>query len=191
MNEPRSTHLFARPEHLAPVNVPVQTAYEIEQFLYAEADLLDAWQFRDWLALLAPDVQYRAPVRENRLAREIDQEMYAPGTAAYFDETLPLLTERVNRLYTNMGWSETPPSRTRHLVSNVRVHTAPDAADEYAVQSSFHIYRSSGERHQDAVVGKRFDRLRRAPTPYGFVIARRTVVFDMATLLVKNLSLFY
>ncbi|WP_068808477.1 aromatic-ring-hydroxylating dioxygenase subunit beta [Immundisolibacter cernigliae] len=190
MNEPNVVHLFQREDHLAPVNVPMQTAYEIEQFLYAEAELLDAWKFRDWLALMAPDVHYWAPVRENRLAREMEREMYPPGTAAHFDENLHMLGERVNRLYTNMAWSEAPPSRTRHLVSNVRAHTTGQA-DEFDVQSSFHVYRTSSERHQDSVIGKRFDRLRRANAPYGFQIVNRTVVFDMATLLVKNLSLFY
>ncbi|WP_372723866.1 3-phenylpropionate/cinnamic acid dioxygenase subunit beta [Immundisolibacter sp.] len=183
-------HLFQRQEHLAPVNVPLQAAYDIEQFLYAEAELLDAWQFHDWLALMAPDVHYWAPVRENRLAREMDREMYPPGTAAHFDENLQMLGERVNRLHTNMAWSETPPSRTRHLISNVRAHTTePD--NEFDVQSSFHVYRTSSERHQDSVIGRRFDRLRRADSVYGFQIVSRTVVFDMATLLVKNLSLFY
>jgi len=183
-------HLFRRPEHLAPVNVPMATAYEIEQFLYAEAELLDAWQFNDWLALMAPDVHYWAPVRENRLAREAEQEMYPPGTAAHFDETLQMLGQRVARLYTNMSWSESPASRTRHLISNVRAH-ATNKADEFRVQSSFHVYRTSSERHQDSVIGRRYDLLRRADNVYGFQVADRTVVFDMSMLLVKNLSQFY
>jgi 3-phenylpropionate/cinnamic acid dioxygenase small subunit len=190
MSQPKVAHLFQRPDRLAPVNVPLETAYAIEQFLYAEADLLDAWLFQDWLALMAPDVHYWAPVRENRLAREMDREMYPPGSAAHFDENHAMLTERVNRLYTNMAWSEAPPSRTRHLVSNVRAHTT-ERADEFDVQSSFHVYRTSSERHQDSVIGRRFDRLRRTDGRYGFEIVDRTVVFDMATLLVKNLSLFY
>ena len=190
MNAPKVTHLFQQPDRLAPVNVPLETAYAIEQFLYAEADLLDAWLFQDWLGLMAPDVHYWAPVRENRLAREMDREMYPPGSAAHFDEDRAMLAERVNRLYTNMAWSETPPSRTRHLISNVRAHRT-DRPDEFDVQSSFHVYRTSSERHQDSVIGRRFDCLRRVDSRYGFEIAGRTVVFDIATLLVKNLSLFY
>lgn len=183
-------HLFQRPENLKPADVPLELAYDIEQFLYAEADLLDGWKFYDWLGLMAADIHYWAPVRENRLMREMAEEMYPPGTAAHFDENHHMLTERVNRLHTNMSWSEAPPSRTRHLVTNVRAHST-EVADEFAVQSSFHVYRTSSERHQDSVFGKRFDLLRRAENDYGFEVARRTVVFDMSTLLVKNLSQFY
>ncbi len=195
MNNPEKSrseqqHLFQRPENLAPANVPLETAYEIEQFLYAEADLLDAWKFDDWLALMAEDIHYWAPVRENRLIKEMNQEMYGPASAAHFDETFALLGQRVRRMHTNMAWSEAPPSRTRHLITNVKARST-DQADEFAVQSSFHVYRTSSERNQDSVVGKRYDLLRRADNVYGFQVAQRTVVFDMATLLVKNLSLLY
>src|SRR5262249_1581120 len=36
--------------------------HEVEQFLYAEAALLDARRFRDWLALLADDIHYWMPI---------------------------------------------------------------------------------------------------------------------------------
>lgn len=185
-----NVHLFQRvdPDRKGPVEMA--TGYEIEQFLYTEAELLDAWRFDDWLALMAADIHYWAPVRENRLAREMDQEICRPGTSAHFDEDRHMLAERVNRLHTNMAWAETPPSRTRHQITNIRAFHTPKA-DEFEVESSFHVYRTSGERHQDYVVGKRFDRLRRDTNEHGFVIARRTLIFDMATLLVKNLSLFY
>lgn len=185
-----NVHLFHQPNPGRKGRVSMETGYEIEQFLYTEAELLDSWLFHDWLALMADDVHYWAPVRENRLAREMNEEMYPPGTSAHFDENRQLLAERVNRLYTNMAWAEIPPSRTRHQVTNVRAHHT-GKPDEFDVESSFHVYRTSGERHQDYVVGKRFDLLRKDHNPHGFLIAKRTLVFDMSTLLVKNLSLFY
>ena len=36
---------------------------EVEEFLYAEADLLDSRRFDDWLELLADDIHYWMPVR--------------------------------------------------------------------------------------------------------------------------------
>ena len=42
----------------------------------------------------------------------------------------------------------------------------------------------------DTFVGRRTDLLRAADTPGGWLIARRTVVLDMTTVLAKNLSLF-
>lgn len=186
----KTVHLFHQLQANRKNRVAMEVAYEIEQFLYTEAELLDSWRFQDWLALMAPDIHYWAPVRENRLAREMDEELYPPGTSAHFDETRQMLAERVTRLYTNMAWAEMPPSRTRHQVTNIRGHRT-EKSDEFEVESSFHVYRTSGERHQDYVVGKRFDLLRRDENPHGFLIARRTLVFDMSTLLVKNLSLFY
>lgn len=170
----------------------LQTCRDVEQFLYDEADLLDAWRFDEWLTLMAEDVHYWAPVRENRLHRERAKEMYAPGTSAHFDDTHEMLVERVERLKTHMAWAEEPPSRTRHLVTNVRVHeAADDRGVDFEVESSFHVFRTRTERDVDSVIGKRFDLIRRTDRHYGFEIVRRKVVFDMATLLVKNLSLFY
>lgn len=169
---------------------PLDVCRELEQFLYDEADLLDAWRFDEWLTLFADDVHYWAPVRENRLHRERDREMYGPGQSAHFDETKELLVERVERLKTHQAWAEEPPSRTRHLVTNVRVHVG-ELHEEYDVESSFYVFRTRSERDHDHVVGKRYDVVRRADNGYGYEVVRRKVVFDMATLLVKNLSLFY
>ena len=33
-------------------------AFEIEQFLYREARLLDAERYDEWLAMMAPDIHY-------------------------------------------------------------------------------------------------------------------------------------
>jgi 3-phenylpropionate/cinnamic acid dioxygenase small subunit len=177
-------------ERRARTAVPVEVQRDVERFLFDEADLLDDWEFREWLGLMAPDIHYWAPTRENRLYRERKKEMAGPGESAYFDERHAELTQRVDRLYTHMAWAEEPPSRTRHLITNIRVG-ATERADEFDVESSFYVYRTRGERDVDHVVGKRYDLIRRADNPYGFQIAKRTIVFDMATLLVKNLSLFY
>jgi 3-phenylpropionate/cinnamic acid dioxygenase small subunit len=188
----KEPHLFRRLGHYAPGALPLQTVHEVSEFLNLEADLLDSWQFTEWLSMFAPDVHYWAPVRENRQMKEMDDEMYPPGTAAHFDETLEMLGQRVRRVLSTRAWAESPPSRTRHLVTNVRVFPAGAPSDDtYNVESSFLVYRSNGERYQDQVVGKRFDVIRRTASKYNFQIAKRAVVFDMATLLVKNLSLFY
>lgn len=187
----KAPHLFLQQAKAPGSHVDCATAYAVEQFLYAEAELLDSWQYKEWLGLMAPDLHYWAPVRENRDPRDQAKEVYSEGSAAHFDETFDLLAERVRRLNTNRAWGETPPSRARHLVTNVRVFASKTHEGEFDVESSFHVYRTNGERYEDSVVGKRYDTLRPADNPYGFVIAKRIIVFDMAMLLVKNLSLFY
>jgi 3-phenylpropionate/cinnamic acid dioxygenase small subunit len=89
-----------------------------------------------------------------------------------------------------MAWAEDPPSRTRHMVSNVRVRsTEIDGAFE--LDCSFFVYRTRLEREMDMFVGRRTDVIRRAANAYGFEIARRTILLDQATLLAKNLSIFF
>lgn len=186
-----SAHLFHNQLHGA--SVPLEIGYKLEQFLYYEAELLDSWLFDEWLEeIIAPDIRYWAPVRENRLMRDFDKEIYPPGTAAHFDEGYSELSERVRRVDSKRAWAESPPSRTRHLITNVRAfqHVGDDQ-NQFDVESSFHVYRTNGERYEDSTIGKRFDVVRRVDHGYGFQVTKRTVVFDMATLLVKNLSLFY
>lgn len=167
-----------------------ETTHEIERFLFMEADLLDDWRFTDWLDLLADDLHYWAPVRENRLYRERKKETAAPGGSAYFEETRANMVQRVERLATHMAWAEDPPSRTRHLITNVRVFDT-GTPGEYAASSNFAVYRTRGERDEDYIVGKRRDLLRRTENGLCFELVRREIRFDMATLLIKNLSSFF
>lgn len=37
------------------------TRSEVEDLLYLEADLLDAWKLKDWLALYTEDAEYEVP----------------------------------------------------------------------------------------------------------------------------------
>lgn len=170
--------------------VTFELQHEVEQFLYAEADLLDDRLFDEWLALLADDIHYWMPVRANRLARELDREFSAAGEAAFFDENKAHLEQRVQRLHTGMAWAEDPPSRTRHFVTNVRI--SPRATDgELDVTSNFILYRTRLEREMDLFAGKRIDVLRRVDSAFGWQIAKRTILLDQSTLLAKNLSSFF
>jgi 3-phenylpropionate/cinnamic acid dioxygenase small subunit len=170
-------------------NVGPEIQYEIEQFLYDEADLLDRWQYDEWLTLMAPDIHYWMPTRTNRLRRQQHLETAGLAAAAFFDETFEHLQQRVRRLGTGLAWSEDPPSRTRHLITNVRVRSA--AIDgQYDVECSFFLYRTRLEREMDMFVGRRTDVIRRAANAYGWQVAKRTILLDQSTLLAKNLSVF-
>lgn len=173
---------------LPPVTPGLQ--FEIEQFLYAEADLLDQRQFHDWHALMTEDIHYWMPVRFNRLRREMDHEFSRPDEVAHFDDDNQSLLLRVKRLDTGQAWAEEPPSRTRHMVTNVRV-TPTGNPDEFEVGCCFFLYRSRLERQVDLFVGGRTDVLRRADTPYGFQIAKRTIYLDQTLVMANNMSVFF
>lgn len=162
--------------------------HAIEDFFYFEAELLDDRRLRDWLDLLTDDVHYWMPVRHNPLERSADlnAELSKPGEVYYFNDTKNTLNARVERVYAKTAWAEMPPSRTRHLVSNIRVKK--DSGSEIEVQSNFLCYRTRMERDQDLFVGTRHDLLRRADDK--FRIARRKIILDQANLAAKNISIF-
>lgn len=171
-------------------HVDAETERAITRFLFDEAELIDDMRFTEWLECMHQDVFYWAPVRENRVFRERDEEFYPRGTSAYFEETWDFLKQRVDRLLTAKAWAEEPASRSRHIISNVRVDAREDG--RFAVKSNFFIYRTRGERDQDEISGERRDVIVAVPdSPWGFQVLEREVRFDMATILVKNLSLFY
>jgi 3-phenylpropionate/cinnamic acid dioxygenase small subunit len=171
------------------VRVGTDLQHEIEQFLYDEAALLDEHRYDEWLALFTDDARYWMPVRANRLRREATKEVSGPRDAAFFDETKAHLQQRIQRLETGMAWAEDPLSRTRHLVTNVRIFPQAETGD-LEVQCAFLCYRTRLEREEDLFVGRRTDRLRSADTEAGWQIAARTILLDQSTLLAKNLSTF-
>jgi 3-phenylpropionate/cinnamic acid dioxygenase small subunit len=173
---------------------------EIEQFLYREARLLDERRFEAWLELFTDDVRYWMPVRTTRYprrsraiavldpARQDEGELARDHELGIFDESKETLSRRVARLDTGMAWAEDPPSRTRHIVTNVEVEPGPTES-EITVHSNFLVYRTRGETEQDFYVGGRRDTLRQVGGSWK--IARRTIVLDQSVLLAKNVSVFF
>lgn len=161
---------------------------EVEDFYYREAELLDDRKLREWFELFTDDVRYWMPIRHNPLERPESPaaELAEPGDGFYFDDTKESLRIRVERVYARNAWAEMPPSRTRHLITNVRIED--DDGREIAVRSNFLVYRTRMEADQDLFVGMRNDRLRR--TNGAFQIARRTIILDQAVLNAKNISIF-
>ena len=90
----------------------------------------------------------------------------------------------------DVGWSENPASRTRHIVGNVLIEEELSAS-ELSIVSSFIVYRNRLERQVDIFAGERLDILRRAENELGFKIAKRTIHIDQSTILSNNLSLFF
>src|SRR5919202_414846 len=105
---------------------------EIEEFLYHEAALLDEWRLDEWLALFTDDALYVIPATD------------IPGgdprtDLMILDDDLPRLRGRVERLMSRRAPRESPWSRTRHFVNNVRIRKID--GDECHVTASFLIYR--------------------------------------------------
>jgi 3-phenylpropionate/cinnamic acid dioxygenase small subunit len=172
--------------------VDVQLQHTVEQFYYAEAELLDDHRFEEWVSLFTEDALYWIPTRMTRTIRERDRQVAALGESAITEDGLSHLRGRVRRVISGISWSEEPPSRTRRFISNVRIRPR-DTAGELDVTSNFYVYRSRLERHQDWFVGERYDVLRPAgpqATGYPFAISYRKIVLEQSTLLTPSLSIF-
>ena len=177
---------------------------EVEQFLYREARLLDSRRFAEWLEMLTEDIRYWMPTRSNRYpvnskaitildgSRYEEQEVSGEDELAIMEETKDSLERRVARLDTGMAWAEDPPSRTRHIITNIEVEpldSGADSSNEMRVYSNFVMYRSRGEVDQDFYVGSRDDVLRRQAGQ--LQISYRKIVLEQNVLLAKNVSNFF
>lgn len=159
---------------------------EIVQFLFYEAELLDSGRFRDWLALMTKDLSYRMPVRITRAGRT--KKDYSDEMEIFSDD-LSSMRLRVERLATDYAWAEDPPSRTRHLISNIRAQTT-ERPDEVEVSSYFLVYRNRGNSPAAEIFsGERRDVLRKAAAEWS--LARRTIYLDQAVVGARNVSIFF
>lgn len=172
-----------------PVPVPADRVVELTQVLHHEAHLLDDGRYEDWLALLAPDVTYRAPIASDHLGDPPgDGERTGGPTLRYFDDDLALLQVRVAKIRTGLAQTENPPSRTVRLIGTVTV--GPEATPGcHPVRSAFVLYRHRRQRQIEILAGHRHDLWR--STPDGWRLGSREIHFAANVLPTKSLSLLY
>jgi len=163
--------------------------YEVEQFFYYEAELLDSWQFEEWFNLLADDLEYRVPVRTTLMTNDVNDEFSRPGEGAFFDDTKAMLEQRVKKLRTGFAWSEDPHSRTRHLLSNIKIKAIRPDVEEVDTESNMLLFRSRLENTEDQWFGRRLDTIRKSNGQWK--LARRTVLLDHTLLKSQNISIFF
>jgi p-cumate 2,3-dioxygenase beta subunit len=114
---------------------------EVEEFLYAEAALLDSWALDDWLLLFCPDAKYEVPCNDTPdgdPARDL----------LLIDDNLARLQARVERLNSRRAHREYPHSRTNHQVFNVQVGDVENHSDHSTIHvtASFTVWRFRGGR---------------------------------------------
>lgn len=170
---------------------PSELLDDIERFLFDEAALLDERRYHDWLDLMTEDVHYWAPLKRTVLLKDVERwETGRPGEQAYFDDDKDMLSQRIAKLDTGYAWSEDPPSRTRHMVNNVRIMEMRETpqGQEVDLDLYFFCYRSRLDNDIDIWVGKRNDTLRRVEGDWK--IAKRHIFLDQVVLNSKNISSF-
>ena len=158
--------------------------FEAEEFLYREASLLDERRLDKWLELVTDDIHYWMPIRRTTTGREIDNEFTRPGAMAFFDDDKKYLEIRVKKMTAGNAWSEDPPSRTRHFVTNIRIVDVQDS--DITIEANFHLYRTRLDSEEDSWIGRRKDVLRRVDG--NFMLACRHIFLEQTVITSQNMS---
>ena len=108
----------------------IETQHAVEQFLYCQADLLDAKKWQHWIDLFTPDGVYWMPADP--------ADKHWDGVPAIFAEDHNLRTVRMKRVLHPDAWSQRPLWATNHVVSNVVIDKAAKNGDVVA-RSRFHM----------------------------------------------------
>jgi 3-phenylpropionate/cinnamic acid dioxygenase small subunit len=127
---------------------------QFEDLLYREAWLLDQDRLEEWLDLLSENIHYWAPVRADMNRGK--EDFSPPLRLAFFDDNKDGLRLRVARIRTGAAHADEPPSRVRHLITNVQVMEAPDT-ETTKVASNFLVFKSRRNREENLFVGCRED----------------------------------
>jgi p-cumate 2,3-dioxygenase beta subunit len=131
---------------------PVVTRAEVEDFLYHEASLLDDWRLDDWQALLTDDACYYVPPNDQP---EGDHR----STLFLVADDRERIRQRVIRINDPNCHAEFPKSRTRRMISNVRIVAV--AGDLVTVAANFVCYRY-----------RRYERIREYVGAYRYILRR-------------------
>jgi 3-phenylpropionate/cinnamic acid dioxygenase small subunit len=157
--------------------------WEIEQFLYHEARLLDERELSRWLALFTEDARYRVYTAQFIGQGHNRTRPISPTPVLVTDDDRDFLRVRVARLERNLAGCEFPPSLTRHFVSNVTAR--PLESGELEVSCYFRVFQN--RNGEDSITGRRVDRIVRATD--GFKIAERSAFLDHLVL-PRTMSIF-
>jgi p-cumate 2,3-dioxygenase subunit beta len=117
---------------------------EVEDLLYKEAALLDEWRLEEWLELLTDDAVYQVPPTDV-------PEGDARNTLFIIADDMVRIRSRVKQLLGKSAWAESPPSRTRRMISNVRVLGRD--GDDIVASANFVVYRARYE-NIDTYIGR-------------------------------------
>ena len=146
----------------------VVTRSDVEDFLFAEADLLDGRRYDDWLALFEEGGRFEVPTT--------DAGDTPAAQGGYFVcDDWALIQARVKRLKSRKAHAENPASRTHRMIANVRL--GERAGNELPVTANFVVHRSrNGEFN--AYVGRYEHLLRVTDDGLRFILRRSVLAQD-------------
>jgi len=140
---------------------------EVEDLLYREAALLDAWRLEEWLGMLTADASYYVPPNDKP---DADHR----NTLFTIADDHARLKERVRRILDPNCHAEHPHSRTRRMITNVRI--TGSEGDSLKIAANFIVHRFRRNEPARVFVGEYRYNLRREGG--ALKIAERRAVLD-------------
>ena len=126
----------------------IVTRAQVEDFLYHEAALLDDWKLDEWQTLLTDDACYYVPPND-----KLDSDHR--NTLFIVADDRERIRQRIIRINDPNCHAEYPKSRTRRMISNVRIESVD--GDLVTVTANFVCYRFRRyERIREYVGGYRY-----------------------------------
>jgi 3-phenylpropionate/cinnamic acid dioxygenase small subunit len=167
-----------QPTPLELMTSPMYAEYTL--WLNDEAEQLDRHRYTDWVERLAPDLHYTVPGRSD------GPDGPPEGASHHIDETYASMTTRIRRISGATNSAETPRTRTRRFVTNIRL--SPESTPDRLVGSSYLLLtRSRGLRAElEMLPCERRDELVRIDGE--LKLRRREVIVDQATLGLVHLA---
>lgn len=162
-----------------------QLRMEAEDFLHAEAELLDDRRLTDWHSeMITEDIEYRVPTRTTR-ERSADSEF--SDKSFFLKEDWSTLEIRCERMENDFAWSEDPPSRCRRLITNVRVQAYDPDEEVIDLKNNQLIFKEiSDETEPDLLSMERHDSLRSVDGQWR--LSERRVLLDHTVLGTDSLT---
>lgn len=140
-----------------------------EAFLVQEAQMLDDWHLEEWFSLFEQGARY--VIDPINYARTADVQ-----SLPVVNDDYDRLRERVNHLINGQAWAERPRSRTRRLITNVRVSKSDGLLE---VRANFVVYQFRNSEFWE-FVGTSLYHLK--PRDDGYAIAHRQMQLDHETM---------
>jgi len=187
-------------DNMSEFKMTPELQFEIEQWYYREARLLDGRQYQQWLRLMSEQISYSMPSRINTqvnnrdrgkeemisVDRELERAQDMTGCPLR-EENFAFLMMRVDRAYKMNSWAENPPARTRRIIGNVEV--LEQASDQLKVISNFHLFYARPGTRDFLYSGQRRDTLQKVGE--GYKVLSREIVMDYGAIDYPTMGLLF
>jgi len=120
-------------DSVKPVNTPMETWHQVQQFIFHEARLLDERRWQEWLDLWTDDGMYWIPQEHGQTSP------YDHISLCWENKILREM--RIRTLTNERNWAQQPVTHSSRVIGNVMID-GTDSEGYLVVRSAFHLTES-------------------------------------------------